>query len=411
MLIEEPRAESRLGNMQSEARIKGANGIRAVACLFVIFHHLAQRLNPDAPGLPLWVQKVHYCAMRGEVGVSIFFVLSGCLLSMPFWRSLIQGGAAPSLRSYVRNRASRILPGYYLLLCISALVGQWLLHQGIGWSRLAASFLFLNNFDYHTFFPSEVDTPLWSIGLEIWCYVLLPFVMLGILRCLHTVKGAALALLGVIVGLQLLNPIVISMLMTDGKDKGWQYGLIGGAKVWFPYWNLDSFLTQFLIGSCASLFICWRYSKAGLPSVLGDVVGCVALLTALGLVLIRLNPGAPDDITHQPYLTPLFPALIALALAGISQGKILWRLLDNAFFRYIASISFGLYVWHWLLISIVELQWMPNFVYFGMNSLSRWTTISASILFVSILIASLSWFVLERPILQKYRKADYVATK
>ena len=383
--------------------------MRAVACLMVMFHHLAQRLNPDAPGLPMWIQKVHYCAMRGEVGVSIFFVLSGCLLSMPFWRNMIQGIPAPSLKSYIRNRAARILPGYYLLLGVSALVGQWLLQQGIGWSRLATSFLFLNNFDYRTFFPSEIDTPLWSIGLEVWCYILLPFAMLGIRRYVHSVKAAGLALVGVIAGLQLLNPLVISMLMTDGKDKGWQYGLIGGAKVWFPYWNLDSFFTQFLIGSCASLFICWRSSKVASPTFVGDVVGSISLMAACGLVLIRLNPGVPDDITHQPYLTPLFPVLIAVALAAIAQGKVVWRLLDNAFFRYVARISFGLYIWHWLLISIVQLKWIPDFVYFGMSSLSRWSSISASIAVASVLIATLSWFALEKPILERCRKSEYVA--
>jgi len=396
---------------KSESRIRGADGIRAIACLLVMFHHLAQRLNPDATGLPVWVQKVHYCAMRGEVGVSIFFVLSGCLLSVPFWRNLIQGGTAPSLKSYSGNRAARILPGYYLLLCVSALVGQWLLRQGIDWSRLAASFLFVNSFDYRTFFPSEVDTPLWSIGLEVWCYVLLPFVMIGIGRCVHTVKGAALSLVGVIVGLQLLNPSVISFLMTDSKEKGWQYGLIGGAKVWFPYWNLDSFFTQFLLGSCASLFICWCSSRATLPTAVGDTVGFIALLAAFGLVLMRLNPGVPDDVTHQPYLTPLFPALIALALAGISQGKVMWRLLDNTLLRYVARISFGLYIWHWLLISIVQLKWVPTFVYYGMTNLSRWSSISASIAVVSVGIASLSWFALERPMLQRYRKSHAVAAQ
>ena len=57
------------------ARIPGADGLRAIACLLVIWHHTAQKLNPE--GLSPLVGVLHFLGMRGEVGVSLFFVLSG----------------------------------------------------------------------------------------------------------------------------------------------------------------------------------------------------------------------------------------------------------------------------------------------------------------------------------------------
>jgi peptidoglycan/LPS O-acetylase OafA/YrhL len=80
------------------ARIPGADGLRAIACLLVIWHHTAQKLNPE--GLSPLVGVLHFLGMRGEVGVSLFFVLSGCLLSVPFWASFVERKPFPSIKRY-----------------------------------------------------------------------------------------------------------------------------------------------------------------------------------------------------------------------------------------------------------------------------------------------------------------------
>jgi hypothetical protein len=85
------------------SRIRGADGFRAIACLMVIYHHVMQRLDPLAS--PMWVQVIQYMGMRGEVGVSIFFVLSGCLLATPFWNAFIGHTPQPKMRTYFQNRA------------------------------------------------------------------------------------------------------------------------------------------------------------------------------------------------------------------------------------------------------------------------------------------------------------------
>ena len=61
-------------------RIPGADGLRALACLLVVWHHTTQRFNPENSSD--WIKGIHFLGMRGEVGVSLFFVLSGCLLSL-----------------------------------------------------------------------------------------------------------------------------------------------------------------------------------------------------------------------------------------------------------------------------------------------------------------------------------------
>jgi peptidoglycan/LPS O-acetylase OafA/YrhL len=381
-------------------RVKGADGIRAVACLYVIFHHLTQRLNPDASALPGWMLKIHHVGMCGEVGVSMFFVLSGCLLSLPFWRSFIERQPNPDLRTYARNRAARIIPGYYLLLVLTTVLGSLLTSTSINWPRLGSSLIFINNFNYKTFFPNEVDTPLWSIGLEVWCYILLPLLLICIFKFVKSASAAAIALGAIIVGLQVINPWLISALMTSDYQKGWQFGLEGGAKYWFPYWNLATFFCQFLLGSTAALFISWRSSRGSRGTVIGDLLGIASLTGAFQLVLSRLVPGNPDQLTHQPYVSPIFAALISIAIAAISQSVWLWQLLDNQLFRYVAKVSFGLYIWHWFIISLIQNSWAADFTYSGINGLQRWCQLSVLVMAISTTLASASWFIFERRIIR-----------
>ena len=121
------------------SRIKGADGFRAMACILVIYHHVSQRLDPGAS--PRWLQILHYIGMRGEVGVSVFFVLSGCLLATPFWNAFIGNTPKPKLRTYFQNRAARILPGYYFLLALSTFLAVELIDFKIVWSRIIAGIL------------------------------------------------------------------------------------------------------------------------------------------------------------------------------------------------------------------------------------------------------------------------------
>ena len=57
--------------------------------------------------------------IKGAAGVSIFFVLSGMLLSYPFWRAYFEKRPHPSIRHYVARRAARIMPGFYVALAVS----------------------------------------------------------------------------------------------------------------------------------------------------------------------------------------------------------------------------------------------------------------------------------------------------
>ena len=73
--------------VKSGERLIGADGLRAIACLSVIIHHLSQQLIPN--NQPTIIQELQKFGIIGNTGVSIFFIFSGFLLSYPFWRNYI----------------------------------------------------------------------------------------------------------------------------------------------------------------------------------------------------------------------------------------------------------------------------------------------------------------------------------
>jgi peptidoglycan/LPS O-acetylase OafA/YrhL len=377
--------------MLSPARIRGADGLRAFACGAVVFHHLIQRLNPE--NLPQPFSTMHYIAMRGEVGVSIFFVLSGALLSYPFWLAHLAGSEKPLLRDYFINRAARIAPATWLNIFVVTLVSILVYHLPVEIFRAASGMLFINSFHYSTFFPTELNGPLWSISFEVLCYLLLPSVLFSIIRNKRSYRSCLGLLVSWLLALQILNPLIIQFFMTSEDQKGWEFGLVGGAKVWLPYWNLDTFFTQFLLGSLAALFIAHRKESSLPVSLKFDIGAIVFFIAALFLVLLRLIPGVPDAFTQQPYATPWFPILVAGFLCCCAGSKYVWRFIDNRVAVFFASISFGVYLWHYFIISITANSLFKDFQYFGVISISRWFMIASLVLVSATIVATLSWFL------------------
>ena len=383
-------------------RISGADGLRALACLLVVWHHTTQRFNPEKSAA--WIQGIHFFGMRAEVGVSLFFVLSGCLLSLPFWNSFVSGDRFPSLKFYAINRAARIIPAYWFNLLLCTLVALWVFDLNINWWRLISGLLFINSYHYSSFFPAELNGPLWSIGLEVSCYVLLPAVLFLIIKISKRSSVAIAGIIGCIVILQILNPWVINNFMTSNKLKGWQYGLTGGAKQWLPYWNIGSFFTQFLCGSLAALIIIVLRARGTLKSLTFDLSAVLFATAAIWLVANGLEPGAPNSFTKQPYMAPFFAILMAGVIVSASLSTQVYKLLDNKLFQWIAKISFSIYLWHMFLIVIIERKFFSKYLYYGLTDLSEWVMISSIVLIGSIILAATSWRFLESPILKSARK-------
>lgn len=392
------------GNIHSH--LSGADGVRALACLAVIFHHITQRLAMQHQ--PGWIQEIQSLMLAGNAGVSVFFVLSGFLLSFPFWRNYLAGSGLPDLRYFLFRRAARIMPGYYVvfLVCM-ALVLLFAIPSEHFWLRSAAGLTFTSAFHYVTFFPSEIDGPLWSIGFEVICYVLMPLFMAG-LFAMDKKRSFAKSMgywVVVLLFILALNESVHDLLTPSNDRRGWQFGLIGGAKYWMPNYNPIGFFAHFTVGIVAAGVT----TRLQLPSVnfakfqrAGgfDLLGLAGLLLSFLLIwMLRKSPEFSASVQNQPYYFPFFAVLVSIPLAAAPHSIFLRKALDNGFFRFTAKVSFGLYLWHHLIITIIAMYWAKDYQYMGVTGFGRWAALSMAIIGLSYVIASTSYFLIEKPVL------------
>lgn len=388
-------------------KLIGSDGIRALACLAVIGHHINQRLAMEAQSN--FIKELQSFFLMGNTGVSVFFVLSGFLLSYPFWKKYLDNKSFPSIKDYAIKRAARIMPGFYIALVTSMAVILLLKIDTPDFGvRFLAGFTFMAGFNYKTFFPSDINGPLWSISFEVFCYFIMPLFMFGLYKISGKKRSFTKGILfwvGASIVTFIGNALIHQYLTPDDFQRGWQYGNEGGAKYWMPNYNVVGFFEHFTIGIFAAGITVKLFSvKESLSKMhkyyLFDFIGAVSLISSFILLyLFRHTPEFSYSFQNQPYFYPFYTLLIGIALIALSQSIIVGRFVDNFFFRYTAKVSFGLYIWHYLFIYIVSYLWVKDYQYMGVYSLSRWAMVSLAIIVVSYITATLSYEFIEKPII------------
>jgi peptidoglycan/LPS O-acetylase OafA/YrhL len=399
--------------MDGRTRLAGADFMRAMACLMVLAHHLALRMDfskmPDALSLPF------HLARFGNYGVSVFFVLSGFLLARPFWRALDRGEPMPSLTIYAMRRAARILPGFWLALTVGFLLSITVYNEPataelIG--RYLSGFVLMSQWHWRTFFPVQGDGPLWSIPFETTCYVLLPAAFLLLFADRHRnrpVIVSRICWLGVIALVLAGHWLIVTFLPTDAVGRGWDHGFQGGAKEWMPAYNPIGFFAIFAIGSLA----------AGLQTmmppgrrILYDFVAAAALV--VGAAEVHRSIGGAWEgygFLGVPYRFPIFPLAVGAALCTLPQSAVFGRLLDNSISRYVATVSFGVYIWQDIVLTMMTTLFPRSFGAGSADMLGGWAISSLIAVAVIFAIGTLSYRLLERPVMIWARAKEEEAGK
>lgn len=175
-------------------RIQGLDGIRACAFLLVLCGHCGLSWIPNG------------------FGVTVFFFLSGYLITTLLRQEWLRSGSVSVSKFYVR-RAFRILPPLYCALVLAvAMAGFGVLHHPVQWKAVVAIQLFLTNYAALTpgvSIPLGLS-PLWSLAVEEHFYLLFPWVYLLLLRA-ETRRGRQAAYLAAACGLVLCWRVVLMM--------------------------------------------------------------------------------------------------------------------------------------------------------------------------------------------------------
>jgi peptidoglycan/LPS O-acetylase OafA/YrhL len=310
---DEPRSPS--GEFRPELE-----GLRAVAVGLVLLYHA---------NLP----KLH----GGFVGVDVFFVLSGFLITGLILRELRATGRIDLPQFYAR-RARRLLPAAAVALAGTLLLSVILLPPlrvpDVAGDAAAAS-LYVSNMRFALqatdYLASEVaPSPLlhfWSLGVEEQFYLFWPALLLAVATLGGRFRGRDRRLVLAVVAVTAIS-FLISLVLTSV------------AQPW-AFFSLPARAWELGLGALLAL---GASRLAELPRIAGGI------LVAAGLVLVTLSGFVLQQSTPFPGTAALLPTVgAALVVAGgaAGAGTIPVRLLTLAPMRYLGRISYSLYLWHW----------------------------------------------------------------
>lgn len=394
------------------ARLDGADGLRAFASLLVVVHHIShQSGNPiEGPG-PDWLVPF---VSNGGYGVVIFFVLSGFLLGRPFWVALEAKDTFPSMRTYLLRRFARITPGFLIALIgsliIALIYGQTPANLETA-MRFMLGVIYLNVFVPSAIFPVEVNGPLWSISYEVWSYLLMPLAFLVIFKVPIASSKALvrwMLWLAVIAAAVALHSAYMQIVPKPARPdfSVTEFNLRRLGDLWAQRFSIFGMFAIFAIGvlAAAGQLVC-----AKRPGFSADAIATACLFGAIWICFDFGRPGDPtatmEGVFGLPYNRyPLFPMLVGGFLATAPSSHIVGRLIDLQPMRYLAKISFGIYIYHMPILFIV------SYALFGPDRMAKTNMdlamMTGLLLVATIVVSDLSWHRIEKPIIDWARKFE-----
>lgn len=326
------------------------DGLRAVAVLLVVIFHFF-------PGL------IH----GGFVGVDIFFLISGFLISKHIWEELNAG--AFSIRIFYARRARRIFPALCAVL-FACLVMGWVIltpaeYEQLG-KHVVAGAVFVSNvvlWKESGYFDNAADTKpllhLWSLGIEEQFYIVWPL-LLAFLWRFYRNPGWALPII-----------IVVSL--------GYSI-MVAGHDVVADFYSPLTRFWELALGAGLA------YLSAHKPAPGMRTCSCISLL---GLCMIFGSAIVIEKDFLFPGAWALLPTLGAAFL--IYAGETAWpnrNLLSLRLLVWVGLISYPLYLWHWPLLSFARI----------MESGTPSSALRFCLVIVSFILAWLTYKFLERPV-------------
>jgi peptidoglycan/LPS O-acetylase OafA/YrhL len=359
------------------------NGIRFIAVFLVLIDH--------------WLIPINPFAFFGHLGVVLFFVLSGFLITRILFKSADDyrknhSGLLVKIFRFIYRRSLRIFPIYFLLLFLGFLFSLSNFRQV--WPYLV--FYLPNIFIMLKGTWLGIWDHLWSLAVEEQYYLVFPYFVL--LLNPRSYKGLFFAMIVLGIGTRLGFALFASH---DLKESNWMWWYVN------PFSALDCF------GIGGILAYLFHYRQADFQSLnylkLGLAVS-IFLFCAV-LVLAKYSDYSHDNIWSIIF-ERLFGALVAFFIIGLSVRNDTWFLssfLKLRFISYLGQISYGIYLYHNVVMNYFHDS--GNTIWYYLKSylpdfhleLVNFTLYKFLIcLIILIGLSSLSWYVIERPI-NKYK--------
>ena len=347
--------------------ITGLDGIRAIAVIMVLAYHLKLALFKS-----------------GFLGVTVFFVLSGYLITGILISEVEEEGTI-DLKNFWLRRIRRLVPAVMsmavVIIFVSAVVNRIIFTKGC--KDFLASVLGFNNwwqiFNKVSYFEAAgVPSPFthcWSLAIETQFYLIYPLILLGIYKLAKSRgEGRAkrgLLFAGVTLLLALISVILMIVLFDPQQD---------ASRV---YYGTDTRAFSLLFGALLAILWDYRMVPRRLSASVNMVLGSVSFAVLL-VMTIAINGSSNFWYRGGQFFGTILTVLMVYAVSG--RKTWLSRFLSNPVLKWIGDRSYSIYLWHYPIILLISK---------GIKA-SWWITLIEIVL--SVVLAELSYRFIETPI-------------
>ncbi len=361
-------------DMQNNQRIFGLDLVRATAIAMVVFSHVYYLIDSSNPLL------ISVSGIFGFFGVELFFVLSGFLIGTILLKKYMSDTfSVKEIFVFLKRRWFRTLPNYYLVLILNIIIALLIGYSIDGW---AAYFVFFQNFiDYKINFFTES----WSLSVEEWTYLLIPFVFLFSWKVFKTNKKVSF-IITVLVSIFFFHVLryFVYLENTFSDMTTWNLNLKS-----LTIYRIDSILFGF-ITSWLHMFYKEILQK-------NKVYMFIISLHLFLFQFVIMNVLGFDIITTPLYYKVFYFTLTSLTVFLALPFFIYWNSTIKVFEKptqFISKISYSIYLLHYSIITALMKYVITNFNLQFSNSI-----IIVSYLFVTILTSYLLYRFFEKPIM------------
>ncbi|BAX93877.1 acyltransferase family protein [Mycobacterium shigaense] len=330
-LSEEQDARGGLEQVSGVDRVASLTGIRAVAALLVVGTHAAYTTGKYTHGY--W----GLVGARMEIGVPIFFVLSGFLLFRPWVKATVTDGPPPSVSRYARHRIRRIMPAYV----ITVLFAYVLYHfreagpnPGHSWLGLIRNLTLTQIYTdgYLGKYLHQGLTQMWSLAVEGSFYVALPFLSYFLLAVVCRRRWRPRLLLGSLLALMLISPAWLVLVHTD-------HWFPDGARLWLP-----TYLAWFLGGMSLTVLQAMRVHCYAFVAIPLAIISYFIVSTPIA----GAPTTSPASLPEALWKTVFYTVIATLAVAPLALGDRGWysRLLASRPMVWLGEISYEIFLIH-----------------------------------------------------------------
>ena len=347
--------------------ITGLDGIRAIAVIMVLAYHLKLALFKS-----------------GFLGVTVFFVLSGYLITGILISEVEEEGTI-DLKNFWLRRIRRLVPAVMsmavVIIFVSTVVNRVIFTKGC--KDFLASVLGFNNwwqiFNKVSYFEAAgVPSPFthcWSLAIETQFYLIYPLILLGIYKLVKSrEEGRAkrgLLFAGVTLLLALISVILMIVLFDPQQD---------ASRV---YYGTDTRAFSLLFGALLAILWDYRMVPRRLSASVNMVLGSVSFAVLL-VMTIAINGSSNFWYRGGQFVGTILTVLVIYTVSG--RKTWLSRFLSNPVLKWIGDRSYSIYLWHYPIILLISK---------GIKA-SWWITLIEIVL--SVVLAELSYRFIETPI-------------